>query len=237
MSGFFNLDNPFWRTLSRMADLIFLNLLFLLCCIPIFTIGASMTALNYVNLKLHEGQEGYLRKTFFKSFKENFKQATGIWLLMLAVGILLIVDYVIIRDISGTLFTFVKIGLFVVFILYLFEFVYVFPVLSRFVNTVKQTFKDAFIMSFVDFPRTIIMSLIFVVPVIVTFINIYTLSWGLVLWILIGFALISYLQTFFMEKVFKRYMPEEEDSDPDEWFMDEVPEEDIEKVISSKPKE
>ncbi len=234
MGGFFNMDNKFWRFLSRMSDLIILNLLFLLCCIPIFTIGASSTAVHYTTLKMREGEEGYIRQNFFKSFKENFKQATGIWLLMLAAGVLLAADYVIVRDMGGTLFTAVKMGLFVVMFLYLMLFVYVFPVLCRFVNTVKMTFRNSFLMAFADFPRTVIMILLFVVPVIITFINFYTLTWGLIAWILIGFALVSYLQMIFMDKVFQKYMPEEEEENPDEWSVDDIREEDIQDLVSKK---
>ena len=69
-----------------------LNILFLVCSLPIFTIGASFTAMYYVTLKLAENEEGYIARGFLKSFKQNFKQATIIWLILLFFGIVLVLD-------------------------------------------------------------------------------------------------------------------------------------------------
>ena len=80
MSNFFNMDNGLFRALGKLADLMLLNILFLVCSLPIFTIGASFTAMYYVTLKLAENEEGYIARGFLKSFKQNFKQATIIWL-------------------------------------------------------------------------------------------------------------------------------------------------------------
>ena len=79
MGRFFNLDSPVMVALTKMADLIIVNLLAFFCCLPIITVGASMTALHYVVLKIVRDEECYIVKSFFKSFKENFKQATVIY--------------------------------------------------------------------------------------------------------------------------------------------------------------
>ena len=88
-SGFFNYDNPVWRFIGKFGDLIILNILWLVCSIPVITIGASTTAVYYVTLKLARDDDGYTIRSFFKSFKENFKQSTVIWLILLAVGVIL----------------------------------------------------------------------------------------------------------------------------------------------------
>ena len=89
LQGLFNYDNPVWRFIGKLGDLIILNVLWLITSIPIVTIGASTTALYYVTLKLVRDEDGYTIRSFFKSFKENFKQSTIIWLIMLAVGLLI----------------------------------------------------------------------------------------------------------------------------------------------------
>ena len=86
MGKFFDMDSPVMRVLNRVGDLMIMNFLMILCCIPVITAGAAFTAMHYVLLKIVRGEEGYLIKGFFKSFKENFKQATILWLLMLLVG-------------------------------------------------------------------------------------------------------------------------------------------------------
>ena len=93
MSSFFNMDSPIMRFLSRVCDLIILNLLAIACCIPIVTAGASITALFSVTLKMVKGEESYIFKGFFKGFKENFKQSTIIWLILLVLGLFLFIDY------------------------------------------------------------------------------------------------------------------------------------------------
>ena len=86
MDRLFNMDNKFFTVMGRVADLIMLNVVFLICCLPIVTIGASLTALHYVTLKMTRNEESYIIRSFFKSFKQNFKQATVINLIMLAVA-------------------------------------------------------------------------------------------------------------------------------------------------------
>ena len=83
LQGIFNYDNPVWRFIGKLGDLMILNILWVICSIPIFTMGASTTAVYYVTMKLVRGDDGYTLRNYFKSFKDNFKQATVICLLML----------------------------------------------------------------------------------------------------------------------------------------------------------
>ncbi|MCC8067683.1 MAG: YesL family protein [Clostridiales bacterium] len=223
MSGFFNMDNVVWRTLGRLADLMILNILFIICCIPIFTIGASLTALNYVTLKMHDGEEGYAARSFFKAFRQNFKQATPMWLIELVVGFVLVLDLIILQSFEGTLYRVMTVIILILCMVYLMIFCYLFAVQSRFENTIRHTFTNAFIMAIADFPRTLAMLAIAVIAVIVSFYNVTTITWSLLVWIMVGFALISYINTGFLSKIFKKYMPEEEaEGDPDHWDIDEI---------------
>ena len=84
MNRFFNMDNKFFVFMGRVADLLLLNFLCILCCIPVVTAGASITALYYVTLKMARDEESYIARSFFRSFKQNFKQATIINIIMLS---------------------------------------------------------------------------------------------------------------------------------------------------------
>lgn len=223
MRNIFSLDNPLMQTLSKIADLMILNVTFIICCLPVFTIGAALTGLSYVSLKMAENKEGYIFKGFLKSFKQNFKQATVIWLIMLAVGLILGADFYILSASSGTFITTVRVLLVITAFIYLMIMLYVFPTLARFYNSTKNTLRNAFLMSIADFPRTLIMLVITVGSVLITLYNGYTLAYGILIWILGGFALISYLNSFFLKKVFAKYTPkeEEEGSNPDNWVLDE----------------
>ena len=165
MSKIFDMDSPLFRGLSKLADIMILNIIFIICCIPIVTIGASVTAMSYVTLKMKDGEEGYIFRTFFKSFKQNFKQATIIWLILLLVILIMVGDIYIIIN-SGLEFHIVlKVIIGVVGFLIVFTTMYVFPVLAKFDNTIKNTIKNAFIMSILQFPKTILMIIMWVVPV------------------------------------------------------------------------
>lgn len=171
----FNLDSPLMQALGKMADLMWLNVLTMICCIPIFTVGASLTALNYMALKIARDEECYITKGFFKSFKENFKQATVIWLLMLAVMLVLVGDFLIMRD-SGLEFNSVlRVIITVVAVLVAFTGLYVFPVLAKFENTIKRTIKNAFLMSIMQFPKTILMAILYLLPVVL-FVVVYQIA-------------------------------------------------------------
>lgn len=164
MSSFFDLDSPMMRFLNRVADIVILNLVALICCIPIVTIGASLTALHYVTLKMARDEEGYIIRSFFKSFKQNFKQATGIWMIFVGVFAVLYVDFWILQEEVGTFFLVMKGVLLVATVLALFTFLYVWPVLSKFDNTVLRTIKNALFISILQLPRTIVIIVMNVLP-------------------------------------------------------------------------
>ena len=92
----FDEGSPVLRFLNRVTDLLVLNLLALLMCLPVVTVGASLTAMHYVLLKLVRDEEGYIAKSFFRSFKRNFLQATVIWLIFAALWVLTISNLVMI---------------------------------------------------------------------------------------------------------------------------------------------
>lgn len=222
MSNFFNMDNGFFRALGRLADLMILNLLFIVCSLPIFTIGASTTAMYYVTLKMAENEEGYIARGFWKSFKQNFRQATIIWLILLFIGIVLLLDLFILNNSTGQMADVLRIIIIATFIFYLILTMYVFPTLARFYNSIRQTMKNAFIMAVANLPRTVAVFVITVGSVMLTFLNTYTLWYGSLIWVLAGFAAVAYANSFFLKKVFARYIPkdDEEGANPDDWNAD-----------------
>lgn len=156
------------QVLGKVADLMILNLLALLCCIPIVTIGASLTAMHYIALKIARNEDYYIVRGFFKSFKENFKQATIVWLLLLLVIVVLVGDYFIISNATMEFPFFVKVVIAVVGFMALLTATFVFPAMARFENPLWRTLKNAFMMSILQFPKTILMIILNVLPVILT---------------------------------------------------------------------
>ena len=157
------------KKLGIMADLLILNLVTLVCCLPIVTAGAAFTAMHYVLLKIVRGEEGYVVKTFFRAFKENLLQGTILWIIMVIVYAALFVDWRILRLQGNEFPVFMNILLLAaVIIIYLIS-LYVFPILSRYQNTVPGTIKAALTMSVVGTIRTIGSAIVYPIPYVILF--------------------------------------------------------------------
>lgn len=131
------------------------------------TVGASLTAMNYMALKIVRNEECYITKGFFKSFKQNFRQATAIWLLFLLAVLVLAGDFYIMKN-SGIEFNIViKVVIGIVALILTFTWMFVFPVLAKFDNTVIRTIKNAFVMSILQFPKTLLMIVMYALPIVI----------------------------------------------------------------------
>lgn len=207
MGKFFDMDSPFIRVLNRLADLMIMNFLMIICCIPIITVGAAYTAMHYVFLKIVRDEEGYLIRGFFKSFKANFKQATLIWLMMLLVVAVYVGDCVIFNY-SGMEFPkALMIAVVVVAILFLMMAVYVFPLQARFENSIKNTLKNALILAFVNLPKTILMMVCYAIPLVIGYFSDY----ALIFVIMFGISAPAYVATCLYSGIFKKLEPESEE--------------------------
>lgn len=163
----FDMDSPLMNGLNKMADLMILNLLTILCCLPVVTVGASLTAMHYMVIKLIRNEESYVVKGFFRSFKQNLRQGTIIWLLQLFVIIVLGFDYYLLFFTGTSYPTVFQIVLFVVSVVVLVISMFVYPILSKFDNTVLRTLKNAMFIGMLQLPKAILMALMFAVPVII----------------------------------------------------------------------
>lgn len=164
---FFDYDSPLMSALTKVANLMILNLLTILCCIPVITAGAAITAMHYMCMKMVRNEESYIVKGYFKAFKESFKQATGVWLVLLVIIIIMAGDYIIIYH-TGIQFPYwFQVALSAVALIGLFEFVMVFPVMGKFENTVLRTMKNSLIISVVKFPVTLAMIVMNAISIII----------------------------------------------------------------------
>ncbi|MDO5344127.1 MAG: DUF624 domain-containing protein [Lachnospiraceae bacterium] len=203
MRELFNMDGPIFRFLSRMADLMLLNIVFIICSLPVITIGASVTAMSYVSLKMKD-DEGYVVRSFFKSFKQNLKQSTVIWLLMLFLALVLGLDTYILRQLDGTVYTVMQVVVYIGILLWVMIFVYVFPIQARFYNTIRGTLRNAVLLSIGNLPKTLCMVVVTAGAAILTFLTVDTIIYGMLVWILIGFALVSYCNCSLLYGIFKK---------------------------------
>lgn len=202
MSEIFTTDNMVIRILNRIGDILILHFLWLLCSLPIVTIGASTTALYYTAMKAVKYEDGYVARRFFKSFKENFRQSTIIWLIMLFAGFLCgwYLSYSIethnsVLTMFSTILTCV----------YTFILIYVFPLQSKFDNKITVTIRNAFLLSVKNFPWTLLMI------VALGLIGLFSYFYTIVLFIVVicGAGVYGYLTAFIFNRVFLPYLPDE----------------------------
>ena len=223
----FDLDGPLMSILNKIADMMILNILALICCLPIFTAGAAFTALHYVSLKIVRNEEGYIAKSFFKAFKENFKQATIIWLVLLAAILLLVADFWLIKEFELDLGYWFKVILGAVFVLVIFTATFVFAALARFSNTTLQTVKNALAMSVLQFPKTILMIVLYLIPIVAGVFFYQAIPFVL----LFGISVPVWLSAMLYNKFFKGL----EDKIMEN--MEKKEEDDSEKIFSDAPME
>lgn len=208
MRNFFSPDNPVMEFIAKIFDLVVLNLIFIFSCVPIVTIGASTSALSYVTLKMVRGEDPYIWRNFWKSFRQNFKQGTLIWLLSILIFIFLGMDFYIINSQNTTLFAVVRILLWIICAVALSVFLYVFPVISHFVCTTKQALKNALLMTFGHLPYTLVMLAIAGLVLFLCSNSSKTFAMVVVLSGICGFSVLSFIYSIMFDRIFKKYEPE-----------------------------
>ncbi len=159
MGNLFSVNSPCWRFVNTLLDLFWLNLLWVLCCLPLVTAGAATTALYTVILKYTQGQEGYLTREYFRAFRENILPSTLVWLLLTGIGLFLCADLIIYLR-AGTMGLWKTVFLTVFFaglLLYVFTSLYVYAYMAFFQNTVKNYLKNALILAIWHWPSSILM--------------------------------------------------------------------------------
>ena len=189
MRNLFNMNSPLMRFLGKVADMMILNLLFLTTCIPIFTIGASLTALHYVTLRMVSGEE-------------NFRQATIIWIILMAFALLLTYDIRLVWNGAGYVNTVMKVLSIIASVALVMVILYVFAILAKFHNSVEGTIRNAVAISLNAFPRTLSMFMLVVASVALTFYTEATIRWGLLFWLTFGFSAVTYFNSFLLKKTF-----------------------------------
>ena len=207
MDNLFRYDNKFFEALGKISNIVILNLLCILSCLPIITIGASVTSTYFVAMQIVKDEESYIIKEFIKRFKENFIISTKIWIIMMIIGGVLCFDFyiskLIINEYMRIILQFI---LLMISIIFVFSITYVFPIASKFENTVKNTMINSILISIQHLPHTIVMTLVNLSPIIL----IFMLSdyWGQILFFytVIGFAIIAYINSIFFNKIFKQYI-------------------------------
>ena len=207
LAGIFSEDSLFGRLFGTLGDIIISNFLFVLCCLPVFTAGASLTSLHYVFLKRRRKSDEGVIRLFFSSFNENFKQSTAAWLLLLMLLLITLIDRRAFSENSAlpggnalsVLFTALSILFFTVGL-------YLFAVIAAFSNSLKNLILQSIFFAVTHLPQTLLMMAGIVLAVLLTLHSFFTLAFIGSLWIFFGFGLFAWLYSFLLIKIFEPYL-------------------------------
>lgn len=207
----FKRDGAFFVFLGHVASFIIINLLFIVCCIPIITAGPALCALHHSMMKLYKKEPIHPFFEFFRSFKNNLKQGCIIQAIVLVISIFLFLDlrYTIAAFGSNRIAQIASIFFMMIAFVFLLMLTLLYPIQAQFSNTLKDTFKNALLLSLSHLPFCFIMMLLNLLPIILLMIWLNGFLFMLPFYIFIGFSVTSFLNCFFIKKIFQPYMPEE----------------------------
>lgn len=205
MNKFFNPDNFLWQFFGRISDYFCLSILWLLCCLPMITIIPSCIALYDSVARCIRGDEGHPCKRFWRTFKAELKRGIFLTVLWVLIFYLLNVGYQFLNQMSGES----QIAAVYAMVYYVTMFIpigilgWLIPIESRFEYGLKDLHKTALLMSIGRLPTTLALVALLAVIVILTLV--------LPFMVMLTPAILAMLQSWFIERVFKQYMPAEEE--------------------------
>ena len=203
MKNLFNLENPIFQFLNQVFDLLMVNFLCIVCSLPIVTAGAAIAAMNKVTQDMVLEEDKGVFKRFFRAFRDNFKQATLVWLVLLVAFIAMVCNGLIVYvffSASTWLYVALAIPSFVILSMGC----YLLHLIPRYEGSVKEHAKNSMILTVVKLPRSIALVALAVAPVLVLYISRQAFLQTLVFWIIIGIAFLSFVQANVLKEVFRQ---------------------------------
>ncbi|VHH33382.1 hypothetical membrane spanning protein [Streptococcus pyogenes] len=205
LHSLFKLDSKWMRASAALFDLLVFNLLFVLSCLPLLTIGVAKMALYASLLDWREGQVSQLVTTYSSHFKHYFKRGMHLGLIELLIMSICVLDLFLIRNQSGLVFQGFKVLCIAVLFLVVILFLYAYPQAVRKELPLLILFKRSLLLAGIFFPWTfaflvVIGLLVFTLPL-----TLLTLFGGVSLLAIIGISSLTYLYLIIMESLLRRF--------------------------------
>ena len=202
MRSLLNYDNPFIQLLCRIGDLMIANFLFCVCCLPVVTVGASLCGLLKVVQGFSMGGAPGILRTFFRSFRDNFRQATLAWLALLLLAASFGCDLLIGQIyLTGTALAVLRGAVAVLALAVLAVASYLFPLLVRYENTLKEYCRNACILTILKLPRTLAITALNAAPFLLAWFMPVSFLKTLAVWLIVGLAGLCYLDCMLLRPV------------------------------------
>jgi uncharacterized membrane protein YesL len=203
----FSPDSTLMRGLTRVADVMILNVIFIAASIPVVTLGASLTALNFTAMRIGTGESNSVTGDYFRSFRRNFRQATMIGLVLVVIAAVLAAWYVVIPGLPfGAV---VELVLQAIWYVVAFSLatttLFAFPYLASFEGRTRDVLRNALLLSWKHLLTSLAGLVLIALCVGVTLFYPQATGYGL-FWLVLGFAGIAVVNGFLFTRVFSRYI-------------------------------
>ena len=226
MASFFSQKHPATIFLTAVCNLIFVNFCFVITSVPLITIGASLTAMNRITIKILLGENPPVFSEYFRSFKNNFKQSTVIWLILSAISAFFVWEIYLINTSLPAEYTWTQYPLYFLLLAIFSCMAYAFPIIAWFDENNKQVIKNSLLLALANIPSTIFFAIITLALGLVTYVYpVLVLS----LMCFLGFALVAILESVFLKRIFEKAGAklttddeEEDDALDEEYQLDEA---------------
>ena len=217
MGNLFNMDNAFFRFMGKLFDVVALNLVFIIVCIPIVTIGPAISALYYASVKSIRRDRSYPIKEFFKALKRDFKQSFIVGLILVLAAAIIYVDIRFVVDYIKNNFTAMRYVYLVIGLVISFISVYIFPLISRFSLKISGLFRLSFYLAI----RHLLTTIVSIILLFGGFVLVYISAGLAMLFVPVS---VNLLISIMMEKVLVKCMDmvqtDEDNENKDQWYLD-----------------
>lgn len=204
MADLFAAEGRLFRFMTKLMNLILLNILWIIFSIPIITMGTATSALYYVTLKMVKDEEGYIIRSFWKAFKQNLRQGIIIEAIFVVCGVILLGDIKFFLR-STNIYGYIFVAVFSIgFIIYLFMFIYTFPLVAKYNNTVNNTLRNAVVMSFKHLSNSIAMLTL----LSITLYGFYVSVPIMLMILTIGASTYAYICSILLRNIFNKHQVE-----------------------------
>lgn len=213
MQGFLDNDSYFGKFMTKLGIIIGANLMFILFSLPFFTLGAALAALYYVMLRTLRSEDAVNPfKEFWIGFKTNFRQATILWLIFVAVMAFLSVDLQICRQ-AGGVFNVLVYAIYAIGAVVLALFFFIMPVMAAFEAKLTDLPKHAFYFLMKKPWKSIVILFFDIFPLVLTYTDLRMLPLYAFIWVMCGFGLQAMLASTLLLPEFKVFLPQEDEDD------------------------
>ena len=226
MGSLFSVDGHLYKFINRLVDMFKLNMMWLLCSLPIVTMGAATTAAYTITLKMVNEEEGYIAGPFWKEFKANIKKGSIIGVIFLVALYAIYLDFQLFQVAEKHNIMFLIVGVIAIYLLFMHT-VYAFPLLARYENSVINTMQNSYSIAAKFLGKTFFLALILLVELAIIFWNLTTMFVGLLFGPACIFLTISGFASSFFKVIEQENDMVEEESESDDEEMDEATEDEF----------